>query len=100
MDGDGTYPEVNNASAFGPLIHFQFLGIQTIAPTRRIVNYRVSPMLRASSRDINISEPPVRSIEQVNFGDPIPDRVEAEQDNTLHAGRFGVRLRPIKPLTS
>ena len=97
MDGDGTYTEVNNASAFGPLIHFQFLGIQTITNSTDM-NYRVSPMLGFFA-GYQFSNRRIRSIEQLNFGDPIPDRVEGEQDNTLHAGRFGVRLRPIKPLT-
>ena len=97
MDGDGTYTEVNNASAFGPLIHFQFLGIQTITNSTDM-NYRVSPMLGFFA-GYQFSSRRIRSIEQLNFGDPIPDRVEGEQDNTLHAGRFGVRMRPIKPLT-
>lgn len=97
MNGDGTYVEVNNANAFSPLVHFQFLGIQTVSNSTD-VNFRVSKILglfagyQFSTRDI-------RSIQQVNFGDPLPDRTEAEQTNTLNAGRFGVRLRPIKPLT-
>ena len=90
MDGDGTYSEVNNATAFGPLIHFQFLGIQTITNSTDM-NYRVSPLLGFFG-GIPVLNRLVRSIQHVNFGDPIPDRVEGEQDNTLHAGRFGMRL--------
>ena len=63
MDGDGTYNEINNAQRFGSLIHFQFLGIQTIIERdrselpgfsrawafRRIsISRRASPIHRAS----------------------------------------------------
>ena len=51
MDGDGTYQEVNNATAFGSLIHFQFLGIQTFTnSTDPICAYR---RYSAFTRDIN-----------------------------------------------
>jgi hypothetical protein len=97
MDGDATYQEVNNANALGSLIHFQFLGIRTIS-TNTDVNYRVSPVFGLFA-GYQYSTRRVRSIQQVNFGDPLPDRTEAEQDNHLHAGRFGIRIRPVKPLT-
>jgi hypothetical protein len=97
MDGDGTYREVNNASSFGPLIHFQFLGIRTITNSTDL-NYRVSPMLGFFA-GYQFSSRRIRSTGQLNFGDAFPDRVEGEQTNALHAGRFGVRLRPVKPLT-
>ncbi len=97
MDGDGTYNEYNNSRTFGSLIHFQYLGIQTLS-TATEANYRVSSVLgffggyQYSTRD-------VRSIQQLDFGDIVPDRTEYEQNNTLHAGRFGVRVRPVKALT-
>ncbi len=39
----------------------------------------------------------IRSIEQTVTN--APDRLEVSQDNTLHSGVFGFRLRPAKPLT-
>lgn len=97
MDGDGTFTEVNNANAFGPLIHFQFLGIRTLTNSTD-VNFRISPRLGVFG-GYQFSTRRVRSIEQLSFGDPFPDRAEGEQTNKLHAGRFGVRVRPVKPLT-
>jgi hypothetical protein len=97
MDGDGTYNELSNGQSFGALIHFQFLGIRTIT-TSTDVNYRLSPLLGFFG-GYQYSTRRVRSIEQLNFGDPVPDREEHEQENRLHAGRFGVRVRPIKALT-
>ena len=97
MDGDGTYNELNNSRTFGSLIHFRYLGIQTLS-TATEANYRISPVLgifggyQYSTRD-------VRSIQQLDFGDIVPDRTEFDQTNTLHAGRFGVRMRPVKAFT-
>ena len=46
MNGDGTYEEVNNATALGSLIHFQFLGIQAVS-TNTEANYPNFSSLRA-----------------------------------------------------
>ena len=97
MDGDATYQEVNNATAFGPLIHFQYLGIQTFTNSTDL-NLRLSPIFGVYA-GYQYSTRRVKSVEQVSFGDPFPDREEGEQNNTLHVGRFGVRIRPTKPLT-
>lgn len=97
MDGDGTFNELNNGTGFGELIHFQFLGIRTVSTTTD-VNYRISPMVGLFG-GYQFSTRRIRSIEQLNFGDPVPDRLEAEQESRLHAGRFGVRFRPVKALT-
>jgi hypothetical protein len=97
MNGDGTYEEVNNATALGSLIHFQFLGIQAIS-TNTEANYRLSSLFGLFA-GYQYTERRVRSIQQVDFGDAFPDRTEAEQYNHLHTGRFGVRVHPIKPLT-
>lgn len=97
MNGDGAYSELSNGQSFGELIYFQFLGIQTVT-TSTDVNYRLSPMFGLFG-GYQYSIRNIRSIEQLNFGDPVPEREEYEQDNRLHAGRFGVRVRPVKGLT-
>lgn len=97
MDGDATFRDVNNATAFGPLIHFRFLGIRTFA-TSTDANYRVSPLLGFFG-GYQYSTRRVRSIQALDFGDAFPERESGEQENALHAGRFGVRVRPIKALT-
>ena len=81
MNGDGTYEEVNNATSLGPLIHFQFLGIQAVS-TNTEANFRISPRFGLFA-GYQYTERHIRSIEQVNFGDPLPDREEAEQNNHL-----------------
>lgn len=97
MDGDGAYTELNNGTGFGSIFHFQYLGIRTVTSDTE-VNYRISPMIGVFG-GYQFSNRQIRSIEQISFGDPNPDRETAEQENTLHAGRFGVRLHPIKPLS-
>jgi hypothetical protein len=97
MDGDGTFNELNNGTGFGELIHFQFLGIRTFT-TSTDLNYRFSGMAGVFG-GYQFSTRRIRSVEQLNFGDPQPDRVEGEQDSRLHAGRMGVRFRPARRLT-
>jgi hypothetical protein len=62
------------------------------------VNYRVSPVFGLFG-GYQFSQRRIRSVEQLNFGDPNPEREEAEQDSRLHAGRFGARFHPSKALT-
>lgn len=97
MDGDGAYTEVNNADVQAPLIHFRFLGIRTLS-TATDVNYRISPVVGVFG-GYQYSTRRIRSIESLDFGGPTPDRESGEQENALHAGRVGVRVRPFKPLT-
>ena len=97
MDGDGAFNELNNATGFGELVHFQFLGIRTIS-TSTDLNYRFSPMFGMFG-GYQFSQRRIRSVEQLNFGDPVPDREEGQQDSRLHAGRLGARFRPSKLLT-
>jgi hypothetical protein len=97
MDGDGSFTELNNGTGFGSLLHFQFLGIRTFTNSTDL-NYRFSSAVGAFG-GYQFSTRRIRSIEQLNFGDPIPDREQGEQNNHLHAGRFGLRLRPVKPFT-
>jgi hypothetical protein len=97
MDGDGTFAELNNGTGFGQLLHFQFLGIRTISSSTDL-NYRLSPVLGLFG-GYQFSARRIRSIEQLNFGDPIPDREAGGQDSRLHAGSFGLRVRPTKLLT-
>lgn len=96
MDGDGNYRELDNTSFSFSLLQFQFLGIRTISNTTD-ANYRFSDRIGIFG-GYQFSTRRIRSIEQVDPGG-FPDRIEAEQDNTLQAGRFGLRLRPIKPLS-
>jgi hypothetical protein len=97
MDGDGVYQDLNNATALGTLLHFQLLGIRTLTTSTEL-NYRVSPVFGVFT-GYQYSNRRVRSVENLDFGAPSPERLEGRQTNNLHAGRFGVRFRPVKPLT-
>jgi hypothetical protein len=95
MDGNSSYAELNNATLGLSQLNFQFLGIRTIANATDL-NYRATEAVTFYG-GYHFSTRRIRSIEQtVSF--QVPDTITAEQDNTLHAGLFGVRVRPIKRL--
>ena len=95
MDGDSTFTELSNATLTA-LVNFQYLGIRAITNTTD-VNFQWNK-LASFYGGYQFSNRKIRSIEQTVFAGS-PDRIDAEQQNTVHAGLFGVRLRPAKPLT-
>jgi hypothetical protein len=96
MDGDASYRELSSALFALELINFDFLGIRTFSNTTT-VDYRFGTKAGVYA-GYHIADRRIRSTQQVIF-DGIPDRVEAEQTNRLNSGQFGVRLRPLRPLT-
>jgi hypothetical protein len=96
IDGDAAYREFTNGLSFGDLIHFQFLGIRTVVNSTDL-NFRPAKWASLYT-GYRFSTRRIRSVQQVtSFGEAERDR--GEQDNTLHAGVFGFRLKPAKPLT-
>jgi hypothetical protein len=99
IDGSSTYSEFNNATVSPETLYFQFLGIRTITNSTDI-NYRLSPAVGLYG-GYHYSTRQIRSIENFSFPqfpDP-PEGVTAEQDNHVHSGIAGLRLKPVKPLT-
>ncbi len=96
MDGDSTFTEINNATLSTTLVNFQYLGIRAITNTTDI-NYQWNNWASVYG-GYQFSNRRIRSTEQTVFAG-FPDRLQAEQENTVHAGLFGVRLRPAKGLT-
>ena len=99
IDGDSIYREVNNSIRSDDQVYFQFLGIRTITNSTDL-NYRISPALGFYG-GYHYSTRRIRSVESFRipaFGDP-PDRLAAEQENQVHSGLAGLRLKPVKPLT-
>jgi hypothetical protein len=96
LEGDNSFRELDNASLSLALLNFQLLGIRTISNTTD-ATYRAAKWLgiyggyRYASRRI-------RSVEQEEFFGQA-DAVRAEQDNRLHSGLLGFRLRPVQGLT-
>ncbi len=97
MDGDSFYRELNNATLTSDLFYFQLLGIRTIG-NQTDVNYRVSESLGFFT-GYHFSTRHIRSQELLRFPDATADNTVAQQENTLHSGLFGIRLRPVKPLS-
>lgn len=96
MQGDHVYNEtVNNIPGFTSL-PFEYLGIRTLANSTDL-NYRWTPRA-ALYAGYHYSERRVRSRRQAERT-PSPDDIYGEQDNTLHSGLAGIRLRPAKPLS-
>ncbi|MBK9168331.1 MAG: hypothetical protein IPM24_12795 [Bryobacterales bacterium] len=97
IDGDSAFREILNGTAGGDLLFFRFLGIRTFTgasdlnwqPTRQtgfFAGYRY-----AARR--------IRSVESLTPVPFDPFRQQHEQDNHLHAGAAGIRLRPVRGLT-
>ncbi|MBI4903277.1 MAG: hypothetical protein HY820_06570 [Acidobacteria bacterium] len=96
MDGNNTYLEVNNTFPNDSIYNFQFLGIktvQTLADATFAVNKWASLYAgyHYSWREITSREG--QSIAGFT------DVTRFTQENKLHSGLAGIRLRPLKPLT-
>jgi hypothetical protein len=97
MDGNNTYTEITDSTQQANTVNFQYLGIRTVINTTDL-NFRATDWFTLYS-GYQFSTRHIKSIEDGAFpGDPLTG-ITAEQDNTIHAGEFGLRLRPIKPLT-
>jgi hypothetical protein len=96
IDGNSTFTEINNATQRTDLVNFQFLGIRTISNSTDL-NYRATNWFGLFA-GYQFSTRNIRSTELSGVPGS-PDSFKAEQDNTLHTGIFGVRLRPAKPLS-
>lgn len=96
MEGDGAYRELDNATLAFATQEFGYLGIRTLTNSTDM-NVRVTKALGLFS-GYQFSARRIRSVEQQSI-ENIPDRIAAEQDNHLHAGRFGLRLQPAKALS-
>ncbi len=98
IDGDATYQELNLATLTSSIFNFQYLGIRVITNSTD-AHYRVSKWLgfyggyHYSTRRIALEEalavPPGSDLTGNSY----------EQDNHLHTGLAGIRLKPWKPLS-
>lgn len=97
MEGDNSYREVNNLSLGALILNFQYLGIRTFVNTTD-ANLQVTKWLGLTG-GYHFSTRRIRSIEREDFGAGTIDARRGEQENQLHAGRAGVRIRPGRGLT-
>jgi hypothetical protein len=94
MSGSSVFTMLTNGSPIRPFVPFEFLGIRTIANSTD-ADYRPFRWL-GLRLGYEYSTRRVRSIETTNLSTALP---LYEQQNGLHTGILGVRLRPTKSLT-
>ncbi len=97
IDGDAGYRELNNATLGLTLAYFDFLGIRNVTNSTD-ANVRLGARAGVFA-GYQFSDREVRSVQQIGFGSEEPERTAATQNNRLHAGRFGFRVQPLKPLS-
>lgn len=96
MEGDASYQELDNRTLVSNFLNFQFLGIRSITNSTD-VQWRVVKRLSLFG-GYRFTNRRIRSIEQFS-SNGFEDVVNASQENTLHAGVAGFRLKPVEPLT-
>ena len=96
IDGNSVYAQFDNATQSLQYLQFEFLGIRTIA-NETDLNFQASSRLGFFG-GFHYSDRLIRSIEQSNVQGNIFNS-PSEQSNQLKSGVFGVRLRPVKPLS-
>ncbi|HSP69446.1 MAG TPA: hypothetical protein VLN48_17090, partial [Bryobacteraceae bacterium] len=100
MVGNSFYTQVTNGVFSTPYNPFTFLGIRTIANStdadlRLTKGFAVRAGYEYSTRRIRSIE----GADLANVPTPASQRVPIEQENGLHTGLLGVRIRPLKPLS-
>jgi len=96
IDGNALYREVNNTNSSDTTRDFNFLGIRTIQ-TLTDATLSLTNVVSLYG-GYHFSDRRIRSREGQTFLDTtFAD--EHEQQNRVHSGLAGLRLRPVKPLT-
>ncbi len=96
IDGNSVYAVYNNASESLNYLAFQFLGIRTIA-NQTTLNFRLNRWLGLYG-GYQYSDRQIRSNEASTFQGNV-STLPTQQTNLLHEGQFGIRLKPVKPLS-
>jgi hypothetical protein len=96
IDGNSTFAQFDNATQSFSYLAFEFLGIRTAA-SEIDANYQASTWLGFYG-GYHYSNRLIRSIEQSNVQGNIFNS-PSQQTNQLNSGVFGIRLRPVKPLS-
>ncbi|HLK65202.1 MAG TPA: hypothetical protein VKU19_17295 [Bryobacteraceae bacterium] len=99
IDGNSSYSEINPTTNLGTTIYFQYLGILTLTNSTD-VDYRVKKWLGFYG-GYHYSDRHIRTID----GSDVPafansfGAFQFDVSNHVNSGTFGVRIRPISPLT-
>jgi hypothetical protein len=97
IDGNSNFLEFDNATLAQQGLTFQYLGIRTIANATDL-HYRAAKWVSFYT-GYHYATRRIQTIDGFTApGSPL-QATPYEQDNQLHAGMLGVRLKPMKPLT-
>ncbi|MBZ5610932.1 MAG: hypothetical protein LAP38_21925 [Acidobacteriia bacterium] len=94
IDGNSVYAEFDNAAQAFQYAAFEFLGIRTLA-NETSLNYQATRWLGVYG-GYQYSDRQIRS-QEATLGSAF--NATSEQTNALHEGLFGLRLKPVKPLS-
>ena len=93
-EGDSTYVQFDNSTQTADALYFQYLGIRTFS-NETDASYELNGRI-AVHGGYQYSSRRIRSIQQFPGGFLLGPN---DQSNQLHAGLYGIRYKPIKPLT-
>lgn len=96
MEGDNTLQQITNGSLDFLTANFQFLGIRALTNST-LLDVAIRPWISLQG-GYQFATRDIRSTEQLAEG-AFRERFSFTQNNRLHAGTAGFRLRPIKGLT-
>ncbi len=97
IDGDAVYRELSNASLQATTLQFRFLGIHTTT-NMTDTQYRMSDRFWLYT-GYHFSTREIRSVESDKDPSFDPFVTAGYQENRQHSGVFGIRIKPLKPVT-
>ncbi|BDC50894.1 hypothetical protein F183_A32100 [Bryobacterales bacterium F-183] len=97
MDGQSNYLEFNSGSLDLQRFSFQYFGILSTSNATD-VSVTATKWLTAVA-GYQYTNRRIRTVESDSFFGGAADRTAVEQTNNIHSGRFGLRLRPAKPIS-
>lgn len=97
MDGNANYRELDTGEVALEQFSFRYLGIRTVSNATDAALQATRWMSLVAG--YQITDRRIRSVESDSFFGSDPETARNEQSNRVHSGRFGLRLRPAKPLS-
>jgi hypothetical protein len=97
MDGSSFFRQFDNATLADQLLNFDFLGIRT-ATNITEANWQIHRVVGVFG-GFQYADRRIRSVQGFQFPGTASQAERADQSNAVKTGTFGLRLRPVKPLT-
>lgn len=97
MDGNVNYRELDTGEIALDQVSFQYLGIRTISNATD-ASFQAAKWISLVA-GYQFTDRRILSVVSDSYFGSDPETARNEQSNRVHSGRFGLRLRPTKPLT-